>query len=105
MAPETNSDLGADDRSYYDGAAGYDIESVRFFDVAHEGAHVRAVAQAAELLDGLRNTSPRSIVVLVTDAVSDAAAQCAVALLDFGRAPVMVTRSVSYTHLTLPTKA
>ena len=94
MAPETNSDLGADDRSYYDGAAGYDIESVRFFDIAHEGAHVRAIAQAAELLDGLRNTSPRSVVVLVTDAVSEAAAQCAVALLDFGRAPVMVTRFV-----------
>ena len=70
MDPETNPD-----RSYYDPAAHYDVESVRFFDVAHEGAHVRAVAQAAELLDGLRNTSPRSVVVLVTDAVSEAAAQ------------------------------
>ena len=55
MAPETNPD-----RSYYDPAAHYDVESVRFFDVAHEGAHVRALAQAAEMLSDLRGTSPRS---------------------------------------------
>ena len=89
MGPETNSD-----RSYFEGAADYDVESVRFFDVAHEGAHTRAVAQAADLLDGLRGSSPRSVVVLVTDAVAEAAAQCAVALVDFGRAPVMVTRTL-----------
>lgn len=89
MDPETNPD-----RSYYDPAAHYDVESVRFFDVAHEGAHVRALAQAAEMLSDLQGTSPRSVVVLVTDAVSEAAAQCAVALVDFGRAPVMVTRAL-----------
>lgn len=89
MAPETNPD-----QSYYDPAAHYDVESVRFFDVAHEGAHVRAVAQAADVLAGLQGASSRSVVVLVTDAISEAAAQCAVALVDFGRAPVMVTRTL-----------
>lgn len=82
------------DRSYYDGAADYDAETVRFFDIAHEGAHVRAVAQAAEMLSGLRGATPRSVVVVVTDAVSEAAAECAVSLIEFGRAPVMVTRTL-----------
>lgn len=89
MSPHTDPD-----RSYYDGAAEYDRETVRFFDVAHEGAHVRAVAEATGMLSSLRGSSPRSVVVLVTDAVSEAAAECAVALLEFGRAPVMVTRTL-----------
>lgn len=89
MSPETGPD-----RSYYDGAAEYDTEAVRFFDVAHEGAQLRAVAQAGDLLAGLRGAAPRSVVVLATDAVSEAAAECAVALSDYGRAPVMVTRTL-----------
>lgn len=89
MNPETEPD-----RSYYDGAAEYDRETVRFFDVAHEGAHARAVAEAAGMLSGLRGSSPRSVVLLVTDAVSEAAAECAVTLVDYGRAPVMITRTL-----------
>ena len=84
----------ATDRSYYDGAADYDPDAVRFFDIAHEGAHVRAVAQAAGMLERLQGSSPRSVVVLATDAISEAAAECAVALVEFDRAPVMVTRRV-----------
>lgn len=89
MNPQTDPD-----RSYYDGAAEYDRETVRFFDVAHEGAHVRAVAEASGMLSGLRGSSPRSVVLLVTDAVSEAAAECAAALNAFGRAPVMITRTL-----------
>lgn len=81
-------------RSYYEGAADYDAETVRFFDVAHEGAHVRAVTEAASLLAGLEGSTPRSVVVLVTDAIAEAAAQCAVAVLGYDRAPVTVTRSL-----------
>lgn len=89
MSPNTDPD-----RSYYDGAAGYDAEAVSFFDVAHEGAQLRAVAQASDLLAGLRGSAPRSVVVLATDAVSEASAECALALNGFGRAPVMVTRTL-----------
>lgn len=84
----------SEDRSYYEGAADYDAETVRFFDVAHEGAHVRAVAEAAGMLADLQGSTPRSVVVLATDAVSEAAAECAFALLDYNRAPVMVARTL-----------
>ena len=39
-----------DDQQYYDGSGRYDRETVLFFDVAHEGAQLRAVAEAAQRL-------------------------------------------------------
>ena len=54
------------DNTFYDGSA-YDPETVRFFDVAQEGAQVRQigglVAQGAlSAFEGLR---PRSVVVML----------------------------------------
>lgn len=50
-------------------------EDALFFDIAHEGAQVRAVGQAAHLLEGLHGMQPRSVVVLATDQVAAAAAR------------------------------
>ena len=52
-------------------------EQVRFFDIAHEGAQLRALAgQAAGLNAYLAGLRPRSVVVLATDQVAAAAAGC-----------------------------
>lgn len=59
---------------YYDGSA-YDQETVRFFDVAHEGAQVRAVAAAVADLARLRGGTPRSVVVVTSDQTALASAQ------------------------------
>ena len=73
---------------YWDGSA-YDAETVRFFDVAHEGAQARALIPAVEPLTRLLgDMRPRSIVVLPTDAVARACA-CFVAA-DQQSAPVMI---------------
>lgn len=69
-----------DDQQYYDGSGRYDRETVLFFDVAHEGAQLRAVAEAAQRLDSLRAVDPRSVVVIATDQISRAAAQAVVEL-------------------------
>lgn len=68
---------------YYDGSS-YDTETVRFFDVAHEGAQVRAVSGVVEQLAGLRGRQPRSIIVVATDHIALAAARFAAA----NRAPL-----------------
>lgn len=80
-----------EDRSYYDGAGNYDRETVLFFDVAHEGAQLRAVAEAAQQLDSLRAIAPRSMVVIATDQIARAAAQAAVDLRSPLALPVVVT--------------
>lgn len=53
--------------------AGYDPEAVRFFDIAHEGAQVRAIAAALES-GQLAPTQARSLVVIPTDRVARACA-------------------------------
>ncbi|WJY96945.1 hypothetical protein [Corynebacterium fournieri] len=55
--------------------SGLSREDTLFFDVAHEGAQIRAVGQAAASLAGLRGLDPRSVVVLATDQVAAAAAR------------------------------
>lgn len=75
--------------SYWDGS-GYDAETVRFFDVAHEGAQVRAlIPVAGQLHAALYGSQPRSVVILPTDAVARA---CARFVAEEQRTvPVMVT--------------
>lgn len=77
---------------YFTGAGGYDREAVRFFDVAHEGAQVRAVAEATGALERLRGMQPRSLVIVATDQISRAAAEAAVELRAPLPLPVVVTR-------------
>lgn len=79
-----------DDRDYFDGA-GYDRETVRFFDVAHEGAQIRAVAGALPELIRLRGASIRSVIILAPDHLPRVAAQFAVAERSPLRVPVVVT--------------
>lgn len=60
--------------SYWDGS-GYDPETVRFFDVAHEGAQVRALIPAVpQLHAALYGSHPRCVVVIPTDAIARACA-------------------------------
>ncbi|MEJ5928388.1 hypothetical protein WG915_07120 [Corynebacterium sp. H128] len=70
----------------------YDRDAVRFFDVAHEGAYVRGAANL--LRDGwcteIRELRPRSLVVVVADDLSRAAAECAIALLEPLPLPISV---------------
>ena len=47
---------------YYSGAGHYDRETVRFFDVAHEGAQLRAVAGALPQIERLRGMQPLSLI-------------------------------------------
>ncbi len=82
---------GMDD--YYDGS-GYDRETVRFFDVAHEGAQVRAVAGSIDKLTGLRNLQPRSLVILTRDMLADASARFVTSVRTPLRLPVVVTTSL-----------
>nr|VDG62534.1 Uncharacterised protein [Streptococcus thermophilus] len=88
---------------YFEGAAHYDRETVRFFDIAHEGAQLRAVAEAAGRLEHLAGVNPRSVVVLATDQIAAAAARCALTLAGQERAagagaglrwPVMVANEL-----------
>ncbi|MDN8626898.1 hypothetical protein [Corynebacterium ureicelerivorans] len=60
--------------------SGISREEALFFDVAHEGAQIRAVGQAAQSLAALTGLQPRSVVVLATDSIAAAAAR---ALCDF----------------------
>lgn len=78
---------------YHEGS-GYDPETVRFFDVAHEGAQIRAVTGAVDKLAGLRGNIPRSVVVIATDYVARAAANFEVERRSPLRAPVVVTDSL-----------
>lgn len=71
--------------------SGFSREEALFFDVAHEGAQVRAVAQAVPSLAGLRELTPRSVVVLATDQVAAAAARAVAAFAAPLEVPVVVT--------------
>ena len=74
---------------YYDGSR-YDPETVRFFDVAHEGAQVRAVSGVVDRLAELRGRQPRSIVVVATDHIALASARFAAATRAPLRMPLVV---------------
>lgn len=77
-------------QDYFDGA-GYDRETVRFFDVAHEGAQIRAVAGMLPELQRLRGTQVRSVIVLATDHLARACARFVLAERSPLRVPVVVT--------------
>lgn len=81
---------GAMDNSYLDGSA-YSPETVKFYDIAHEGAQIRAVAGAIDRLEGLYRLQPRSLVVVATDQVSAAAARFVVRMRAPLRVPVVIT--------------
>ncbi|MDK8879924.1 hypothetical protein [Corynebacterium sp. MSK008] len=70
--------------------SGLSREDALFFDIAHEGAQLRAVGQAAHLLAGLHGLEPRSVVVLATDQVAAAAARAVVAFAAPLEVPVVV---------------
>lgn len=87
-----NSDM--DRNSYYQGAGDYDRETVRFFDVAHEGAQLRAIAGRMQAgqdeFEQLRGLNPRSVVILGTDQIARAAARYVVHQRSPLRCPVVV---------------
>lgn len=70
--------------------SGFSREDALFFDIAHEGAQLRAVGQAAHLLEGLRGLQPRSVVVLATDQVAAAAARAVATFAAPLEVPVVV---------------
>ncbi|APT93098.1 hypothetical protein CPHO_09590 [Corynebacterium phocae] len=77
--------------SYWDPKDSYDPETVRFFDVAHEGAQVRALLPAvAQFSAALRGTQFRSALVIPTDLVAEACAHFVAT--QQGSLPVMVAR-------------
>lgn len=83
-----------DSSSYYGGAGDYNREAVRFFDVAHEGAQLRAVANAADVLGQLRGQRPRSVVVVASDSLALAAARFVVERRAPIRYPLTITRTL-----------
>lgn len=76
---------------YYEGAGNYDRETVRFFDIAHEGAQVRAIIDALAPLAQLHGLNPRSLVVLATDQIARAAARAVTQVREPLPLPVVVT--------------
>lgn len=81
-----NSSLDA----YLDGST-YDRETVKFYDVAHEGAQIRAVAGAIPQLEGLYGLRPRSVVIIARDQVADASARFVTRMRSPLRVPVVIT--------------
>lgn len=78
---------------YYDGS-GYDRETVRFFDVAHEGAQVRAVAGSIDDLLRLRDIQPRSVIIITRDMLAEASARFVTELRTPLRLPVVLTSAL-----------
>ena len=73
----------------------YDAETVRFFDVAHEGAQIRLVAGEVERWgEALGGLNPRSLVIIPTDAIARQAAYLGVGLAEPLRIPIVVTESL-----------
>ena len=73
----------------------YDPETVRFFDVAHEGAQARVVASAVpDLSRALSGMRPRSLVILAADQISRAAAHVAMGLAEPADVPIAVSESL-----------
>ncbi|WP_018296134.1 hypothetical protein [Corynebacterium lubricantis] len=84
-------DHSSEDRNYYEGSGDYDRETVRFFDVAHEGAQLRAIAGAMDRFASLRGETPRSVVILVTDQIARAGARYVVNQRTPLRYPIVIT--------------
>ena len=85
------------DHSYHDGS-NYDPVSVAFFDPAHEGARLRALATEIgspksrwHIFEGL---CPRSITIISGDSLSTASARLGMALIDRLPCPVTITDSL-----------
>lgn len=67
----------------------------RFFDIAHEGAQLRATAALVSWAENLR---PRSVIILVNDDLGNAAASAAIAWAEPLTVPVVIVRQLpSYT--------
>lgn len=71
----------------------YAPEVVAFYDIAHEGAQLRVVAEFVRSggLDVVQGTQPRSLVVVTTEAIATHSAQAAIALHAPLKVPVIVT--------------
>ncbi|ALC05206.1 hypothetical protein CDES_03770 [Corynebacterium deserti GIMN1.010] len=87
--------MADEDNTFYDGSA-YDPETVKFFDVAQEGAQVRLignlVAQGAfRAFEGLR---PRSVVVLSQGVINHNAARLVETLHSPMRQPLVITSTL-----------
>ncbi|AKK10519.1 hypothetical protein [Corynebacterium uterequi] len=74
---------------YFDGSR-YDAETVRFFDVAHEGAQLRTVAAAAGDIAAAVGGVPRSVVILAPDYLVRVSAAVAVQLRSPLAVPIVV---------------
>lgn len=76
----------------------YDPAAVRFYDIAHEGAHIRAISSF--LTDGgfadLDGLAPRSLVVVARDDMSRLAAEVGVGLLRASFAITIVAELPEY---------
>ncbi|AWB81391.1 hypothetical protein C3B44_02670 [Corynebacterium yudongzhengii] len=76
----------------------YDPEAVRFFDLAHEGAQIRSVAQIVDKLAPLAGNRPRSVIIYSPDHLARKSAELAVALAGPLNTPcVIVDKLPSYT--------
>lgn len=87
----------ADDYYFGSGTLGENnVETIRFFDVAHEGAQVRNIAGvvAEGRLERLHRLNPRSLVVVATDQLSRAAAQAVATLRSPLRLPMVVATAL-----------
>ena len=78
------------DDGYFSGAQ-YDPETVRFFDVAHEGAQIRTIAAHTQHLGALRGAEFRSIIILPTDQVARGSAEMVVELNSPLLTPITIT--------------
>ncbi|RNE49045.1 hypothetical protein [Corynebacterium alimapuense] len=78
------------DSSYMDGS-GYDREAVSFYDVAHEGAQIRAISGVLDQCADLHGLSPRSLIIVATDALSLASARFVVRMRSPLRLAVVIT--------------
>lgn len=82
------------DGQYYEGAGDYDRETVRFFDVAHEGAQLRAIAGVTGEIAQVRGMQPRSVIVVATDQIARAAAQFVMNQRSPLRYPFVITQAL-----------
>lgn len=74
----------------------YDAAAVRFFDLAHEGAFIRGARRLIDdgICSDITELQPRSLIVLVADELSRAAAQLACALVEPLPLPVTIVDSL-----------
>ena len=79
---------------YFD-SSGYDTETVRFFDIAHEGAQVRNLSAALEEFSRANaGGALRSVIVIPTDQLARAVAECAIELHHPHQQPVVIAEDL-----------